>query len=425
MSEVLRDKIHRKISRTLFRMSFPLLTLLLAGLLADSTGFAPAVADFGGPLATPTRSHPARRATSHSVPIRMIPVLDKSCALPELGTEGFTLSSYNVLLPNSSDGWWISKYYQSHVPTDQRAWPHRARLTKANVLGTSGGADIVCVQETSADSFESDFEFMAEAGYDHVLHSKFRFRTATFFKRDKFELKSEKHGDRTLVTLLTLKRMSQEATKDGERSLFVVNCHLTGGPNADKRLRQVHDACEFMRKEINKMTNSKPTAKKGAQAEGKGPEVQVPAPTAVVICGDFNEEGDTGVKKLLTEGLVPANFSREGLILTTKVRDARECAINHVNTYCQHSCEKTYACMHVCVRIRTHRTRSKFSETSWTRTRPHMQTRASLGHPHSSLAILMSISSCPRPIRPHQLRLPPNSWRLFVALGSPWLGTGT
>ena len=331
----------------------PLLATLLAGLLADSTGFAPAVADFGGPLATPTRSHPARRATSHSVPIRMIPVLDKSCALPELGTEGFTLSSYNVLLPNSSDGWWISKYYQSHVPTDQRAWPHRARLTKANVLGTSGGADIVCVQETSADSFESDFEFMAEAGYDHVLHSKFRFRTATFFRRDKFELKSEKHGDRTLVTLLTLKRMSQEATKDGERSLFVVNCHLTGGPNADKRLRQVHDACEFMRKEINKMTNSKPTAKKGAQAEGKGPEVQVPAPTAVIICGDFNEEGDTGVKKLLTEGLVPANFSTEGLILTTKVRDARECAINHVNTYSQHSCEENVR-MYACVRAHTH-----------------------------------------------------------------------
>ncbi|CAN0135129.1 unnamed protein product, partial [Heterosigma akashiwo] len=33
--------------------------------------------------------------------------------------------SYNVLLPNSHDGWWIYKNYQKHVPRQHRAWGHR------------------------------------------------------------------------------------------------------------------------------------------------------------------------------------------------------------------------------------------------------------------------------------------------------------
>ena len=241
-------------------------------------------------------------------------ILGKGIALPELEGAGFTLSSYNVLLPNSSDGWWIYKYYQRHVEQEQRLWQHRSQLTKNNLIGSGGGADIVCVQETSADSFQEDFAFMTEAGYDSVLHSKFRFRTATFFRRDKFELKSEKHGDRTLTTLLGL--------KESGRSVFVVNCHLTGGPSPDKRMRQVHDATEYIRKEINKMQPSKPTAgKKGAKppdGDADGAAAAPPPPPAVVICGDFNEDGETGVKKLLTAGLVPAGFSCEGITLTTK-----------------------------------------------------------------------------------------------------------
>ena len=172
-------------------------------------------------------------------------VLEKGTPLPELGKAGFTLSTYNVLLPNSSDGWWIYKYYQKHVPMDQRTWAYRSQLAKTNILGSGGGADIVCVQETSADSFDDDFAFMKDAGYDHVLHTKFRFRTATFFRRDKLELRAEKHGDRTLTTLLALK--DDESDPAQARSVFVVNCHLTGGPSPDKRMRQVHAAYACMR----------------------------------------------------------------------------------------------------------------------------------------------------------------------------------
>ena len=50
--------------------------------------------------------------------------------------------------------------------------------------------------------FDDDFDFMLDMGYDHVLHKKFRFRCATFYRREKFELDREAHKDRSLVTSL-------------------------------------------------------------------------------------------------------------------------------------------------------------------------------------------------------------------------------
>jgi hypothetical protein len=71
------------------------------------------------------------------------------------------------------------------------------------------------VQETSADSFDADFQLMKEAGYDYVLHTKFRFRTATFYRRSKFALINEKHGDRTLTTLLSMRTDRPEGEGGG------------------------------------------------------------------------------------------------------------------------------------------------------------------------------------------------------------------
>jgi len=247
-------------------------------------------------------------------------LLEKGAALPELGSNGFTISTYNVLLPNSKDGWWIFKYYQQSTKMEDREWAKRKTLLQTNILGNDGGADIVCVQETSADSFDEDFAFMKESGYDHVLHNKFRFRSATFFKQNKFDLKSEKHGDRTLTTLLELKDKDGGAAQP--RSVFVVNCHLTGGPSPDKRLRQIHDTTEYIRKEMNKMQPAKVGGKKNANADDAAAVAmqQPPQQPAVILCGDFNEEGDTAVKMLLCEGSVPANFTSQGTILTSKVK---------------------------------------------------------------------------------------------------------
>mmetsp|Transcript_26854 Transcript_26854/g.38543 ORF Transcript_26854/g.38543 Transcript_26854/m.38543 type:complete len:467 (+) Transcript_26854:267-1667(+) len=250
----------------------------------------------------------------------MARLLEKGNALPR-GSQGFTISTYNVLLPNSVDGWWIYKYYQKHVPMDQRTWEHRSELTKKNILGFGGGADIVCVQETSAESFDDDFNFLKEAGYNYVLHSKFRFRVATFFRKEKFILKCEKHGDRSLTTLLEFKDKSDDdIIQEQDRSVFIVNVHLTGGPSPDKRVRQIHDATELIRKEINKRNAAMRLATGGKKDDNNNNNTTLLHPS-VIICGDFNEEGDTAVNKLLCEGLVPAGCSDKYCrVVTTKLK---------------------------------------------------------------------------------------------------------
>jgi len=85
----------------------------------------------------------------------------------------------------------------------------------------------------------------------------------------------------------------------------------------------VHDATEYMRKEINKMAPPKaPPAKKGAKpSDVSAPEVTSPPPRTpvVVLCGDFNEEGDTALKKLVCEGVVPKDYcTPAGIVITTK-----------------------------------------------------------------------------------------------------------
>ena len=130
-----------------------------------------------------------------------------SMAVPELIPHGklhvsaadtFSVLSWNCLLPNSEDNWWCEKMYQSHVPADARQWPHRQQLIKDRMM--LADADIVCIQEAAGDTFESDFAFMRAQGYKAVLHQKFRFRCATFYRPTVFALQSEAHEDRALVT---------------------------------------------------------------------------------------------------------------------------------------------------------------------------------------------------------------------------------
>jgi hypothetical protein len=97
---------------------------------------------------------------------------------------------------------------------------------------------------------------------------------------------------------------------------------LAGGPSPDKRLRQVHDATEYIRKEMNKLQPAKSAGggKKGAKVDAPASAstaAALPTP-AVVICGDFNEEGSTAVKMLLCEGLVPADYTQESIVITSK-----------------------------------------------------------------------------------------------------------
>ena len=194
---------------------------------------------------------------------------------------GISLISYNVLLPNSSDGWWVFKYYDQSTPNEARTWAHRQALLSTRLLGEM--ADIVCIQEASGDSFQADFSFMRQAGYSAVIHRKYRLRPATFWREDAFSCIHERHRDKVLITVLR----SRHAP---EKVVSVLNCHLIAAPDPARRFRQIFDALDQLRKDLNRLS--------------------IPlAEAAVVVCGDFNAApGGSATHHLLSGGTVDAAF---------------------------------------------------------------------------------------------------------------------
>ena len=258
------------------------------------------------------------------MPIPILPARQPLPSFADASRDGFSLLSWNILLPNSRDNWWCHKQYSAEVPLEKRQWPHRRRLIKERILQSD--ADVVCIQEADGETFEEDFDFMREAGYDHVLHRKFRFRCATFFRRERFALEKEGHKDRTLVTALRCKPLN---AAQQDRILHIVNCHLSGGAAPERRLRQVHDGLEQIRKWTNaaernlaqQRKNKRPSPKLVAAAELALQEYEG---AGVVVCGDFNSDGNTAVRKLLVEGCVDSEWREPqypNLRLTSKRRE--------------------------------------------------------------------------------------------------------
>uniref|UniRef100_A0A7S3QA10 EF-hand domain-containing protein n=1 Tax=Chaetoceros debilis TaxID=122233 RepID=A0A7S3QA10_9STRA len=265
-----------------------------------------------------------------------VPILPARQPLPSFfgeHDECFSLLSWNILLPNSIDNWWCHKQYAHaggigidiDIDNDKAhtQWKHRQSLIKERVLHSA--PDVFCMQEADGDTFDADFEFMKDAGYDHVLHKKFRFRCATFFLKDKFLLEQVAHKDRTLVTSLRC-RTTPTST---QRILHVVNCHLSGGAAPERRLRQVHDAVDQIRKWTNVLERTvtqlskgkRPSPKLVAKAEQALAEYQ---DAAMIVCGDFNSDGNTAVRKLLVEGSVEPDWHEPqypDLRLTSKRRE--------------------------------------------------------------------------------------------------------
>jgi hypothetical protein len=219
-------------------------------------------------------------------------ILDADAPLSPPESGGFSLLSYNVLLPNSTSatsaaspaasgldegepGWWVFKYYNPTVPDACREWPHRKALLRSGLLAAR--ADIICLQETVAGTFATDWDFLD--GYSSALHRKGDIRCATFWRRDRFALVGEpQHPDRTLLTSLA-------SIADPGRVVQVINCHLKAGADAARRLRQVTEALEQARK---------------TRASGEG---------ALVLAGDFNSDPEgTAVEQLLREGVVEPGF---------------------------------------------------------------------------------------------------------------------
>ena len=156
--------------------------------------------------------------------------------------------SYNVLLPNSIDGWWNYKMYHPTTPENFHiehtnkisAWEYRSSLLKTKIETIN--PDVVCMQEVSPESFHQDFEFMNELGYDGVeMFRRGRFRPATFWKTDKCTLITDAvHKDRTLLTVFQLNDVEENHPGFG-RNWHVLNCHLQAGPEGKRRLRQIDD----------------------------------------------------------------------------------------------------------------------------------------------------------------------------------------
>ena len=173
-------------------------------------------------------------------------------------SEQLSVLSYNILYPNT-EGWWIYKYYPAHTPRALSAWPaRRALLLRQLKLADS---DILCLQETASASFDQDFEAL-KGEYDHVMHARgMRMRVSTFWRKSRLKLIAEKHKYRTLLTLLR--------SQDTQRSLLVINVHLSGGPRPKERVEQVAQALSQGEKLWRQHRSSE-------------------EPMRVIICGDFN-----------------------------------------------------------------------------------------------------------------------------------------
>ena len=237
--------------------------------------------------------------------------------LPNL-PNSLSVLSYNVLLPNSVDAWWTYKMYAPPLSEANRhvaAWSHRRDLLK-NRIGLVN-ADVVCLQEVSPESFEEDFSFMAELGYDGCeLFKKGRFRPATFWKESKCTLVTPAaHKDRTLLTAFKLKYQEEDEQLG---TWFVLNCHLQAGKEGRRRFRQIQEGTKAIISMANKL-------------KVKDPASRVKA----IICGDFNGGAECGAVRYLEDGFVDADFLEDGeqvssnrkdLLIKPSLRDVMSCA---------------------------------------------------------------------------------------------------
>ena len=161
--------------------------------------------------------------------------------------------------------------------------------------------------------------------------------------------------DRTLITQLRVTRQHPQspptAAAAASWNVYVVNCHLSAGPQAGRRLKQAHEAVECIRKQVVKDNKAATAAaasttrkagkkKKRGRAAAGGADAApdeaaaaaaaaaaapLPSPVppaapamveledvAVVFCGDFNSQGSTAVRELLCSRAVEPEFRESG-----------------------------------------------------------------------------------------------------------------
>jgi endonuclease/exonuclease/phosphatase family metal-dependent hydrolase len=227
--------------------------------------------------------------------------------LPSVSDQ-LSVLSYNVLLPNSSDGWWNYKMYShsNSLEIDKiSTWDYRRELIKNKIKTID--PDVVCVQEVSPVSFEEDFAFMEELGYDGVeMFKRGRFRPATFWRSSKCKLAHPPvHKDRTLLTAFHLDLPDDHQHK--HQVWHVLNCHLQAGPQGPRRVRQIDEG----------VSASFKLAKKLKEKDPRSP--------LLVVCGDFNGSSECGAVRYLEDGSVDSTFIEDGEPVASR---EKKCPLN-------------------------------------------------------------------------------------------------
>ena len=195
------------------------------------------------------------------------------------------VATWNVLLPNSVDGWWTFKNYCPATPSSAWTWESRQNLMSEKIR--EANPDVLALQEAGEKSYETDFSFLDDK-YAYVVGDKGRMRCMTFYAKDRFSITSNTCKDRCLVTSLL--------DSSTDKTLWVVNVHLlTGQTNNGRRLRQVHECLR-------------------AVAKSKEPK------DAVLVLGDFNTElsRESSLVKLLSDGAVAKGYVENGDAVTNK-----------------------------------------------------------------------------------------------------------
>jgi len=251
--------------------------------------------------------------------------------------------SYNVLLPNSQDGWWTYKMYLPPVPvattttaatttTTIASWDYRRNLLSERIAQVD--ADVVCLQEVSPLSFDDDFAFMADLGYDgREMFKKGRFRPATFWKTERCELVAPPvHKDRVLLTAFRRRPRrrrrldgdgdegddnynSEHNTSQQQRNWYVLNCHLQAGKQAPRRLRQIHEGVRAV------LTLARQQHETTDDPEAR----RVP----LIVCGDFNGGPESAAVRYLEDGAVDEHFREDGEPVTSS---PKKLPLEHVMT---------------------------------------------------------------------------------------------
>ncbi len=179
------------------------------------------------------------------------------------------------------------------------SWDYRQDLLKQKIRTID--ADVVCLQEIAPESFEDDFRFMYDLGYDGMeLYKKGRFRPATFWKTSHCTLVTPAvHKDRSLLTAFSLNEFSSD-----RQHWFVANCHLQAGKNGPRRVRQINEAMRGVLTLARKL--KEPDPEKNIR---------------LIVCGDMNGGQECGAIHYLENGFVDENFLEDNEAVSTSRKE--------------------------------------------------------------------------------------------------------